>query len=306
MGATRNTAYFVAAIRQLSNTENDPIVTDPEVADRASEALAALYDLVLATYEHYAVKAFPFALAGGPSGNSVALPTDFYKDVSLDKLLGSNAVTVHRMSSWIERNNLSRIGYTLMGSSLIINPPTVSQGSYSLNYTPLIQPFEAPVVPEPDAADAVDGTLDSWFFTNGEFDQSFIGAAMTIAGASNPGNNGTFIVTAVPDVHSVKTATTGGSEALGVGVTVSFQLAGTIDVLPQIFAPWYEYIQVAAAIAVKDKIEQDTADLEARLQRLTARITSMAANRMEEGGQVALPGRTGGGFWDDGAGTPWG
>lgn len=308
MGATRNTAYFVEAIRQLSNTEGDPIATDSEVADRASEAKAALYDLILGTYEHYAVTTFAFSLAGGVGANSVPLPTDFYKDVSLDRNPSSCPQTIHRLSSWVERNAAGRRVYTLLGSQLVVEPPTMAQGNYLLRYTPLDMPFAAPVVVAPDAGDAVDISLGygSWAFTNGAFDQTFVGAAMTIAGASQPGNNGTFIITAVDSATSVRTAVTGlADELLGVGVTCSIQPAGTVDLLPQIMAPWYEYIQVAAAIAVKDKIEQDTADLEARLQRLTARITSMAANRMEEGGQIAMPGRRDG-FWDDGAGTPWG
>lgn len=303
MAATRDTAYFVTAIRQLSNTEGDPIVTDPEIVDRASEAKASLYDLILGSYEHYAVKPFTFTLAGGAGANTVALPSDFYKDVSLSRNPAQQPQTVHRMSSWVERNNLPRRGYTLMGSDLVVLPLTLAQGDYELLYTPLDVPFGIPLAtPTPAAGDSVDGTLNSWFFANGAFDATYVGVEMTVSGCANPLNNGTFTILSVSDATDIVTDGTVGSENFGTAATVTFQPAGTTNALPQIMAPWYEYIQVHGAIAVKDKIEQDTSDLEARLQRLTARVTSMAANRMEEGGQIALPGRSG--FWEDD--YPWG
>jgi hypothetical protein len=294
----KNTAYFVAAVRQLTNTESDPIVTDTEIANRCSEALASLYDIIIGAYEHYAVTSFDFTLAGGVGGNSVALPTDFYKDVSLDLNPTSAPVTIHRFSSWIERNNLPRRQYTVIGSSLVVSPPQLSAGNFRLSYTPLIQPFSAPLTtPTPNAADSVDGTTNSWFFSNGAFDASYAGAAMTVTGCTNPLNNGTFTVSSVTDPTDIKTSGALDSENFGTAATVVFQPAGTINDLPQILAPWYEYIQVQASIAVKDKIEQDTSDLEVRLSRLTARITSMAGNRMEEGGQIALT-RDLGGWWN--------
>ncbi len=385
----RDTAYFVQAIRQLTNMEDDPAVTDQEITDRASDAKSALYDLILASYEHYSVTSFDFTLAGGLAGSSVDLPTDFYKDVSLTLNPTTAPVTIHRLSSWVDRNNARRVGYTLIGNELKIAPAVATvAGDYQLLYTPLDLPFSVPTVVTVayDTVDldptggAVDGTLRSWFFPTAAFDASYVSGLLNMAGCSNSVNNDHFAIASVTDgtdiVSSVVSAnptseafgpgvtasvylvptgfatldhvTIGGSntwtfhgldtslmvvgrtvtiagsvacdgvytiesivdassfttvESPGVfetflaGVTVTFQDVGTIDVLPQIMQPWYEYIQVAAAIAVKDKIEQDTSDLEVRLQRLTQRITSMASNRMEEGGQVALPNR-GGGFWD--------
>lgn len=388
--ATRNTAYFVTAIRQLANMEDDPIVTDPEVIDRASEGKAALYDMIVGSFEHYAVTPFDFTLAGGIGGNSVALPTDFYKDISLTFNPTSSPRTVHRMSSWVDRNNLSRIGYTLLGSSLVVNPPNSSAGNYELLYTPLDKPFGAPVSVAAQAptfvtiavnagVDNVIGTgLGTFTFGAAAFPSGVApSGALSIAGAANAANNGVFPIavrisgTQVLAIGTFVNETFGGGvvakysvapvdgvysgvwtlrgaaldqtlvgatlvvtgstlysgtftvasvlssttftitaspsatpEVFGAAVTAVFQPSGTVNDLPQIMAPWYEFIQVHGAIAIKDKIEQDTSDLEMRLERLTARIKGMAANRMEEGGQIGLPNASNG-FWDE-PGTPWG
>lgn len=302
----RNTQYFVDAIRQISNTERDPIVSDNEVADRATDALMSLYDLLIGAYEHYAVKTVDFTLVGGVGNNTFPLPTDFYKDVSLDLNPTSTPITIHRFSSWVERNNLPRWSYIVFDDMVVVSPPQISAGAYRFYYTPLQMPFGLPLAPAtPDPGDAVDGTMNQWFFINGAFDSTYVGATMTVTGCSNPINNGTFTVLSVTDAQDIVTNGPTGSEVFGLGATFTFQPGGTINVLPQIFAPWYEYIQVHGAIAVKDKIEQDTSDLEARLANLTQRIQSMAANRMEEGGQIGLVRRGGGNYPGQDNGWPF-
>jgi hypothetical protein len=296
----RNTAYFIAAVRQLSNTENDPIVTDPEINDRCNEALSELYDIIIGSYEHYAVCTFSFSLSGGLGGNTVALPSCFYKDVSLDYNPNIQPQTVHRFTSLVDRNSQPRRSYICEGNYLVVQPYQFARGDYLLTFSPL-PPVMAPsvAIDMTTGSAAVDGTLKSWFFSTATFSDSDVGSVLVISGASTPGNNGSFTITAVSDPNTVITAgaTTLGSEAFTALVTASYHPANTIDVLPQIFVPWYEYIQVHAAIAVKDKIEQDTSSLQVRLERLVARITAAASNRMEEGGQIAIP-RQDGGFWD--------
>lgn len=296
----RNTAYFVAAVRQLANVETDPIVNDQEVADRCNEALSELYDIIVGTYEHYSVCTFAFTLAGGLTGNTVALPDCFYKDVSLDYNPTTQPQTVHRFTSLVDRNNQPRRSYICDGSNLVVQPYQFSAGSYLLSFTPLPPVMASTIVINCTAGtSAVDGTLKSWFFPAATFTQNDVGSILLVSGTTNPGNSGTFVITAVTDATDVVTAgaSTVSSEAFSSTVTASYYPAGTIDFLPQIFLPWYEYVQVHAAIAVKDKIEQDTASLQARLDRLVARIKAAASNRMEEGGQIAMP-RQGGGFWD--------
>lgn len=293
-----NTDYFTTAVRQLSNLENDPIVTDVEIRDRVNEALADLYDLIIASYEHYFVKTVSFTLAGGVGSNTYALPTDFYKDISLDLNPTTTPSTVHRFTSWVDRNNLTRRSYVIEGTDLVVGPAQIASGNFMLSYTPL-PPVLAPVTQLDTSGGAVDGTLESWFFATAAFVAGDVGSFLTVSGAANDANNGTFPITAVSSATDIITGLSDPtSESFGPDVVASYSF-GTVEVLPPVFAPWYEFIQVHAAIAVKDKIEQSTDDLRARLGALTARIQRMAANRMEEGGQIALP-RAGGGWWDQG------
>lgn len=295
---TRNTAYYVAAVRQITNTENDPIISDPEIIDRCSEAKASLYDLIIGTYEHYAVKKMdPFTLVGGVGHNTVTLPSDFYKDVGLTLNPLTTPVTVHRYSSYVDRNNLPRRQYICIDNYLEVSPPQIAAGIYQLAYTPLDLPFAAPIVVTPHAGDAVDA-FGNWTFANGAFDSTYVGATCTIVCGAFSAIAGSFVVATVagPTVVHMTPVPSGAPVAFGTAATNSFQLAGTVDAISQIMVPWYEYIQVHAAVAVKNKIEQDATELMQRLAALTARIEKMAANRMEEGGQIALP-RQDGGFW---------
>lgn len=171
----------------------------------------------------------------------------------------------------------------------------------TVGYTTLSESFGGGVT-----AKVFTGPIDSvsysgsnvWGFHGLDTSLLEVGSTITVAGSAS--SDGTYTVLTIFDAHTVTTDGAPKFETFAPGVTVTFQEKGTAASLPPIFTPWYEYIEVAGAIAVKDKIEQDTVDLEARLSRLTARITAAATNRMDEGGQVGLP-RQRGNFWDDDA-----
>jgi hypothetical protein len=290
--------YFITAIRQLANMETDPIVSDAEVLQRANEGLAALYDILIGEYEHYAVSTYDFTLAGGIGGNSVTLPTDFYKDVSLDKDPTTRPQTIHRMTSWVDRNSQARKGYTLLGSSLVFQPYQIAQGSYRLYYTPLPPVIALPTSITHVTGDDVEASSNAWFFNDGAFTSADIGQVLTVSGTVS--NNGTFTITAVVGSQSINTTGPTHDEVTPDATVATYIPGGYQGTLPQIFMPWYEYIQVHAAIAIKSKIEQDTGDLESRLVRLQARVTAAASNRMEEGGQIAMANQRDS-FWDDDA-----
>jgi hypothetical protein len=392
--AIKNTAYFIQAVRELTNMEDDPVITDDEIRDRCNDGVFWLYDLLIATYEHYSVKTFDFSLTNTLGGNQAVIPSDFYKDVALDLNPTTQPITVHRFSSWVERNNLPRREYIILDQSLVVNPFQIAQGNYRLYYTPVVGQFGAPITVTQTGqtttpltvlafSDRVSGTPPSavWNFTaneaNAPFTYQLLGAALVTSGCDNSDNNGQFTIIDVPDFVQLTTSGTHTDETLSNSVNASytvfdqiatcvignvwslqaavldvsyigalltvtgtvsnngtftvdkvlspttftvketttpevfplsvnaiFQIAGTFDLLPPIMAPWYEYIQVYAAIAIKDKIEQDTQDLEVRLERLAGRIRALAANRMEEGGQIAIVNGGGGSFWNNE--WPWG
>jgi hypothetical protein len=296
-------AQHVTNTRRLSNSENNAgFVSDNEITRRLNEGTSELYDLIVVAFEHYFVSSLLFTLAGGQAGYTQALPADFYKDVGLDRNPGTTAaVRVPKLPSFMERNRASGPVYAITGNNLEVRPPDNSAGPYQLFYTPKAPVLAAPVVVTHNAADAVVAATGHWTFTNGAFDSTYVGAAMTIAGAANAGNNGTFIITAVISATVVVTAITGlVNETFGGGVTDSFQLANTSNTLDVTLSNWEEFIDVRAAIKVLTKREMDTTSLQSDLLALTQRIKAMAANRSEEPSQVPLADGYGSAWWNAG------
>lgn len=382
---------LIANTRALAFIVNDDSISDDDVTQRLTEALSSLHDLVVGAYEHYSIKQFPFTLAGGNAAglglNSVTLPTDFYKDNSVDRVTSgsSQPETVHRFE-WLDRNRTARREYSLLGSTLVVNPINRAQGNYVLYYTPLAPSFggqlmtgasviagtayttnpttnkaflntpttfhdlsasfdasfvgrgivvpsaAAPVDQLPRAIVSISTPLEvvtsgpdysglveipsTQYYVSGPsssaiwnlpdiiVDASLLGATIIVAGSNWSGNNDTFTITSLIDDHHV--TTNNGSpltETFNTAVSVLVQPVGTIYKLSQIYAPWYEYLQVHAAIACRDSMDLPTEAQERNLAALTKRIEAMAANRMEEPGQVALTHHTGGG-WDEGGYLP--
>lgn len=208
------------AVRQMTGTVNSQVVTDPEVNQRIEESTCALYDEVIGIYEHYFVTPSPFTIT---SGNTAALPADFYKDNGLDFNPGPNALTVHRLGAFLDRNRRDARGYGITGQTLAVYPAQSAAGSYQLYYTPLCTAFA-------------------------------------------PG-----FVDATP--------------------------------IPTALAPWYEYVQLRATLAVFNKRQMDPGQYANAFAVEQSRVRKMVANRTEEPGQVPLTRGTrgvyGGSFWND-------
>lgn len=106
-------------------------------------------------------------------------------------------------------------------------------------------------------------------------------------------------------------ATAGATASNSLWTLATF--AGTIDVstqsyaanaldnlqLPIALAPWYEYVQLKAALSVFAKRQMDPGDYMAQFARQEARVRKMAANRTEEPGQVPLTRGARTPFWDE-------
>lgn len=234
----KDTAYFISAIRQTANLEEDPIVTDDEVRDKANEGVSALYDILIGAFQHYAVSTFDFTLAGVAGGNSVALPVDFYKEVGLDLNPTSSRPITIRPFTFEDRNGTER-KYTLLGETLMVNPPTRAGGNYRLYYTPFAGEFAAPVTVTFTGqtttpltvlafSDRVSGTPPAavWSFTanleNAPFTYGLLGAALVTSGCDNADNNGQFTITDVPDFVQLTTTGTHTDESLGTSVTATY------------------------------------------------------------------------------------
>jgi hypothetical protein len=316
----RGLNQLILSVRQLSMTENDQSITDNEITDRLSEALSSLDDIITGEYEHYRVTSVDFTLAGGVGGNTFPLPADFYKDIGLNRNpTDSQPETVHAFNSWIERNILPRREYTLLGDNLVVSPIALAQGVYRLYYQPLVTSFYNGVLAldSTDSFTTISVGVGKYTFPQLTFPPDnlatganiWIGGSVTITGSATAGGDGTFAITDVISAHVLQVARTTQtiSETFTAAASAVVIPANTAYNVPQIYLPWYEYLQVHAACAVKDKLEQDTSTLEARREALKERIHAMAANRQEEGGQVAIVRNgtrtlTGPGFDD---GWPW-
>jgi hypothetical protein len=295
-------AQHITNVRQFSNTENNTgFVTDTEITRRLNEAGSELYDLIVAAFEHYYVSTNSFTLTGGVNGNSVALPSDFYKDVGLDRNPGTtSAETIHKIGSFLERNRPAGRVYLLRGNTLAVMPADNSAGSYMLYYTPKA-PVLAPVtvIPRLAGIDNVVAITNAWTFAFASFTQADVGTYLVVTGAANPANNGTFLIASVANPQRVYTdpAVALVTETFGAGVVASYQAGGTVAQLDVTLSNWEEYVDIRAAIKVLTKREMETTSLQQDLAMLKERIRAMAANRSEEPSQVALA---------DGAGMRWG
>lgn len=114
------------------------------------------------------------------------------------------------------------------------------------------------------------------------FDDTWVGAVLTIAGSV--ANDGAWTVASVPDAHTVILVDAGNTlvnETFGVGVTITAVLEGTLTELPQVLTPWALFLKVHASIAIRTSRQQDTRDLQAKLQQQRARAVSAAKTRSE-------------------------
>jgi hypothetical protein len=326
------------AVRQLSNTVNNQVVTDQEIDARVNEAISELYDLVLGVYENYFLTVFAFTLTGnavGVGADRVALPGDWYKDIGLDDVRDPlNPITIHAGTTFLERNR-GGLHYWFDNQQLVLRPAQRAQGTYQHLYTPLAPALNLPPLLTCDTGTAL--ALPSYAVTGGPGpghtltgiaipgpgSQSLVfandptlpvtGQTLFVGGQVNPDDNGVYSLTIsdpsfgwvmvrLPAYDQNTEIHTGDQVLVSGGILAGIQFALTstvinVDVLPLVFTqpslpqslqPWYQYVQVHAAIAVKEKREQDTGDLELRLARQTKRVEAMAANRHQEGGQVAI------------------
>lgn len=289
----------VTNVRLKSDTVFIDSVSDSEISVYINDALSSLYDKLTATVENYSVKRTQFTLQNGDGTNhlnEVPLPTDFYKELGVDLFLdgvGQRRTPVFP-ASFAERDNISVAvrQYTFYGDSLAIIPPITAAGTYELSYKPLAPNFLIPVSVAPNGTTDGISTVSSTarLTMNGyTFTSDHVGMDVIIAGASNATNNGTWKITAIASsTQVVINMSLIVNETFTTSVAVKIQTPGTIYVLPQIFLPWKEYLEVHAARTIKSKREQDTSDISDRIAKLEERIDKMAANRMSEGGQIPL------------------
>ncbi len=297
-------AQIVAEVRQLSSLFNNNLFTDAQIVKLFNDGAGELYDWIVGQYETYFLTSVDFALAGGVGANSFAMPMDLLlKDNTLEMNPTSNTpVPIPRLGSWGDRN---RIGLTAggfglcggrryypAGSNLMIFPPNLAAGNYRLWYTPKYIPIALNDVPE-----AVAGTpavvagvslAGVYGFTGSNWTSANIGDTLTIANATHPANNGSFVITAVGSTTAVTTTNSATVSEAGGSATATVQPAGTTNAFNVVMEPWVLYPEIHASIAIRTSRQQDTSDLQPKLAQLKQRIATATANRTEEVPQSPL------------------
>lgn len=280
------------AIRQHSNTERATgSITNAEIDDRIRDSLRGLYDRIINVHESYYLKSSPtFSLVGGVGGNTRTLETDFYKLKSVDKSPDTGSVRdVPALPSHRERNDGALRHDLIDNTTLAILPPQTAAGTYRYNYYPLPPVLLDPVITV-QAGDSVNAASKLWTFQNYTFDSSWLGQSLTISGAANPGNNGTFTIGAASG-HTLLTLP--GPLLVDETFTATVQASttqpsGTSYRLDNIMQPWSLILELEPAIAVLIKREMDPSGLLARLAREDQRLASSVRSRREEPLQVPL------------------
>src|SRR5262249_13000668 len=148
--------------------------------------------------------------------------------------------------------------YLYFGDTLEILPFTSAAGTYEVEYVPTCPPLFDPSI---TVNTSLDGANIGGVYTlsNADFTSAYVGATITIAGAFNSANNGTFNITSVTSPTVIVTDNASSVlESFGVGVTASSQPLGTINTLPQQVAMFDEYVMLFAAIAIVDKRQMDS------------------------------------------------
>lgn len=287
--------------RVISGLRNNPLFSDAQIVELLNDAYNELRDKFVAALSHWFRNTALFTLTGNTQGsNTFDLTTipDFQMDQGVDWLPGGNAppITVPRMGSFAERNTISGgLGwlsgqvreYFTNGDLLFINPFTNSAGSYQLIYTPQAVLLAIPVnVSIP--CDGVNTGFSSTAFLNGPPSTPFlptdVGLSVTVTGAINSGNNGTFPINAFDSPARVTLTGTFTPETLPTNATVTVigrQAPGTRPDLPALLSPWAVYLKVHAAIAIMTSRKQPIDALFSKLQKEDLRLTAMSKKRTE-------------------------
>lgn len=151
MASNVSLATALAEVRQRTHYENSQFVTDPELTNWINRSLKRLYDLLVGTFEEYNLSTADSLIA---SGNTFAIPADFYKLLGVDYIvsLPDQFQALPRIG-WQERNG-SRYGYALRAANVVILPYSWAAGkTFRLSYIPVIATLANPG----DTFDGIDG-----------------------------------------------------------------------------------------------------------------------------------------------------
>ena len=136
MATTRTLLQLRDESRQRADMEDTNFVSDAELTGYINASGAELYDILVTTYSDYYLTSTTSAIT---TGNSITVPTDFYKLRGVDFQLTSTdwiTLTKNRDILRSTRGEPTR-QYRLQGSTIVIEPSAQAAGTYKIWYVPV-------------------------------------------------------------------------------------------------------------------------------------------------------------------------
>lgn len=166
MADTLTLAQLRTRVRERADMVNSQFVTDTELNGYINYSYKALYDLLVEAAEDYNLSSTTSTIT---TGNTIALPSDFYKLRGIDDLSDTNYPKTVRKFNWNERNDYisqnippsnvwdySDVVYRVAGSNIIIMPEGNAAKTYKIWYVPGLPTLAL----DGDLADGVQGWLE--------------------------------------------------------------------------------------------------------------------------------------------------
>jgi hypothetical protein len=135
-------ASLITQTRQRADIEGSQVVTDSELTGYINSSIKELYDILVSTYEDYYLSE---TTATVTTGDSITLPTDFYKLRGLDYAEGSVYYPVLPFK-FSQRNQQNvelfsatpavKSRYRVQGSVIKLVPAAAAAGTYRVWYIP--------------------------------------------------------------------------------------------------------------------------------------------------------------------------
>ncbi len=134
--------------REMADMIHSQFVTDPELTRYINSSAQELYDILVMAYgEDYYVLPTPFEFVS--NGDPKALPSDFYKVVGVDALVGGGNYVTLKPFEFTERNrfngptnllinNNSPLRYKIQGNQIIWAPGTSGNNTIRVWYIPVM------------------------------------------------------------------------------------------------------------------------------------------------------------------------
>jgi hypothetical protein len=137
---------LIDLVRFRTNTEQNQIITDPELIIYLNASLSEMDDLLISRFEDYKLSSTTATIAG----NLFSIPADFLKLRGFERQLDGSAAghwqTLKRFNFQERNRNATPVRslvygrlelvYRLVGQNVMITPADSAAGAYQLWYTP--------------------------------------------------------------------------------------------------------------------------------------------------------------------------